>query len=308
MNQVASVPLNVDLLPFSQWLLLQGIAHRIVEEGGEQVILIENNQYAQPMAQNLQRYINEPEFQGEMRRQVSEQLRQLADKKKHPQAAQISYYPRASPKQAPVIFSLILISVVIAFMSDFGRGGPLLRALLILDPFKIAMDLSTVAGRWQGLIEMLALGELWRVVSPDVIHFNVMHITFNVLMLWVLGGQLEIQKGSVSFVALTVFVSIISNIAQLLEGGYLFGGLSGVVYGLVGYCWLWKFFQPKIFFPSVLMKFSLVWLLLGYTPITEWLGWGRMANAAHLYGLLAGLLWGGVTLFVNEVLLKKRST
>ena len=124
-------------------------------------------------------------------------------------------------------------------------------------------------------------------------------------MLWVLGGQLEIQKGSLSFLALIIFVSIVSNIAQLLETSYLFGGMSGVVYGLVGYCWLWRYFQPNIFFPDVLLKFSLVWLILGYTPLTEWLGLGKMANAAHLYGLIAGLIWGAITLLVNEKLVKK---
>jgi len=103
-----------------------------------------------------------------------------------------------------------------------------------------------------------------------------------------------------------VFVSIVSNVGQLLETTYLFGGMSGVVYGLVGYCWLWKRYEPAIFFPRPLLIFTLAWLAIGYTPLTEWLGWGRMANAAHFYGLIAGVLWAGVTLFVNEVLLKKR--
>jgi len=300
MIPIVKVTLDTDLSTFSNWLSLKGVSHRIVEEGGEQVILMETDHVAPSIQQALSRYLEDSDFRSELELQTK-QLIQLRDGNKYRfQSAQIAQYPRATPRQAPVIFVLMFVSVVFALLSDFGQGGPLLRNLLILDPFKLPMDLSTVSGRWDGLIEMLALGEVWRVVSPDFIHFNIMHISFNLLMLWVLGGQLEIQKGSLSFIALTIFVSIISNIAQLLDTSYLFGGMSGVVYGLVGYCWLWKFFQPKIFFPSALMKFCVVWLILGYTPLTEWLGWGRMANAAHLYGLLAGLLWGGVTLFVNE--------
>jgi GlpG protein len=43
--------------------------------------------------------------------------------------------------------------------------------------------------------------------------------------------------------------------------------------------------------PDALFRFALVWLIIGYTPLTEWVGLGRMANSAHLYGLLSGLVW-----------------
>jgi GlpG protein len=216
-----------------------------------------------------------------------------------------SLYLRTTPSQAPIIFILMIVSAIVAFISDFGSGGPFIRHFLILDPFTLNADLSSASGRWSGLLDTLAAGEFWRVISPDFIHFSAMHITFNLLMLWVLGGQLEVKKGSLSFLALVIFVSIVSNIAQLLDTSYLFGGMSGVVYGLVGYCWLWRYYQPAIFFPDALLKFCLFWLVLGYTPFTEWIGLGKMANAAHLYGLIAGLLWGAITLLVNERLVNK---
>jgi len=305
MKQVAKAPLGSDLSIFSQWLLSEGLQHRITEFEGMQVILMSNERHKAQVEQALERYLIEPEFQVWVKGQLSDNLKRT--KSGAPSSDEyLLNYIRATPRQAPVIFILIFVSAIFAFLSDFGQGGPFLRAMLILDPFKLSFDLSSISGRWNGLIELLAMGEMWRVLTPDFIHFNLMHITFNLLMLWVLGGQLEIQKGSISFIALVIFVSIISNIAQLLETSFLFGGMSGVVYGLVGYCWLWKYFQPTIFFPSALMKFSIGWLILGYTPITEWLGWGRMANAAHLYGLFAGVIWGAVTLFVNERLLRKK--
>jgi GlpG protein len=307
MKPLAIIPLDQDLSVFSQWLTVQGILHRVIERDGEQALFVDNTELSPQVEQCLKRYLSEGPFREELVVHIKQFKEQQAKRKRFLKPVNIGLYTRAKPHEAPVIFCLIGISILFAFLSDFGQGGPLLRHFLILDPFKLSIDLSTALGRWDALIEMLALGEVWRVISPDFIHFNAMHITFNLLMLWVLGGQLEIQKGSLSFIALTIFVSIISNIAQLLETSYLFGGLSGVVYGLVGYCWLWKIFEPRIFFPSVLMKFSVVWLLLGYTPLTEWLGWGRMANAAHLYGLLAGLLWGAVTLFVNDRLGKSAS-
>ncbi len=303
MSAFPIIPLDLDLSDFSQWLRLKGVAHRIVEDQGGQRLLLEDARYEPQVLQVLQLYLAEPQYRSDL----AEQLRQLQYQQgpafQKPRGIEI--YTRAKPSQAPVIFSLILISIVFAFFSDFGKGGELLRSFLIVDPFATGLDMSSVQGRWNAMLDTLISGQVWRLISPDFIHFSVMHITFNLLMLWVLGGQLEMQKGSVSFIALVVFVSIISNIAQLLETSYFFGGLSGVVYGLVGYCWLWKIFDKRIFFPSVLMKFSLAWLLLGYTPVTEWLGWGKMANAAHLYGLLSGLVWAAITLYVNERVLKK---
>lgn len=305
MTRITEVSLDLDLSRFSQWLSSQGVQHRIVEEQGSQVLYIHNAALQEQVKLALERYIKDPSVHEELNHWVDRHADKFHQIKSRSMVG--SLYFRATPFQAPVIFCLIAVSLFVALMSDFGQSGPFIRSLLILDPFALNADLSSAEGRWLGLIDTLVSGELWRVISPDFIHFNVMHITFNSLMLWVLGGQLESEKGSLSFLALVFFVSIVSNVAQLLETSYLFGGMSGVVYGLVGYCWLWRYFQPSIFFPDALLKFSLVWLLLGYTPLTEWLGLGKMANAAHLYGLIAGLLWGAITLLVNEKLLKKRT-
>lgn len=304
MTRVGDISIEIDLSSFSRWLNSQGVQHRIVEELGQQVLYVQNEALKDQVLLALDRYMVEPE----VHKKLDEWVDVNSDKFKaiNTRTNFQSLYLRASPAQAPIIFLLITISLLVAFISDFGHGGPFIRNFLILDPLTLSSDLSSAEGRWNGLLITLAAGEVWRVISPDFIHFNVMHITFNSLMLWVLGGQLEIKKGSISFLALVIFVSIVSNVAQLLETNYLFGGMSGVVYGLVGYCWLWRYFQPAIFFPDALLKFSLFWLILGYTPLTEWLGLGKMANAAHLYGLIAGLLWGAITLLVNEKVVKKK--
>ena len=155
--------------------------------------------------------------------------------------------------------------------------------------------METLTDRFVGLSRMLETGQVWRLFSPDFLHFSLLHIVFNMLMLWTLGGQLEARKGSVSFLSMALFVSLTSNIAQLADTGYFFGGMSGVVYGLIGYCWVWRRVSPDIFMPDALFRFSVVWLMIGYTPLTEWAGLGRMANSAHLYGLISGLLWGWLT-------------
>lgn len=301
MIEVARVSSDFNLTVFNYWLHSEGVAHQFIEELNEQVLFIENEAFRKFSNDHLQLYLTDKKFR---------LLVQNTPKNYGNQPLYEALYPRAMPGEAPLVYGFIFLSAIFAVLTDFGHGGPILRSFLILDPISLrgedfAVDLNTLYGRIQGLWFTLQHGEVWRLFSPGFIHFSVMHITFNVLMLWLLGGQLEIQKGSVAFLLLAMFVLAISNVAQLFETSYLFGGLSGVVYGLVGYCWLWKHYEPEIFFPDILMKFSLAWLVLGYTPLTEWLGWGRMANAAHLYGLISGLVWGGLMVALRVIKRKK---
>jgi rhomboid protease GlpG len=287
MKQVADAPIQLDLSQLSQWLKLKGVPHRISEADDRQIILMDSTQLQEQIQQVLQRYIEEPEF----RSSIAEQLERV-----EPVTARVvTAYLRATPQQAPLIYLSIVLSLAVAYLTSLGEGGGILRALLIVDPFQLDFRMETVSDRFHGLSEMLARGQVWRLFSPDFLHFSLLHIVFNMLMLWSLGGQLEVKKGSVAFLSMALFVSLASNIAQLADTGYFFGGMSGVVYGLIGYCWVWRRVSPDIFMPDVLFRFSIVWLLIGYTPLTEWAGLGRMANSAHLYGLISGLVWGWLT-------------
>ncbi|MCR9206216.1 MAG: rhomboid family intramembrane serine protease, partial [Halobacteriovoraceae bacterium] len=81
-------------------------------------------------------------------------------------------------------------------------------------------------------------GEVWRVITPIFLHFSFLHILFNGMWIKDLGSLLENQKGPLQFL-LFVFVSgAISNTLQYIAMGPSFGGLSGVVYALLGYLWV----------------------------------------------------------------------
>lgn len=76
-------------------------------------------------------------------------------------------------------------------------------------------------------------------------------------------------------------------------GSYLFGGLSGVIYGLLGYCMIIEFESRDYRYglePAIYM-FMLVWLVLGFIGILDIFGFGNVANFAHLGGLIAGIIF-----------------
>ncbi|MFQ2732847.1 rhomboid family intramembrane serine protease GlpG [Aeromonas caviae] len=132
--------------------------------------------------------------------------------------------------------------------------------------------------------------QAWRYVTPAFIHFSVLHLVFNLLWWWYLGGQIEQRLGSGKLFILLIVGAALPNIAEFFASGPRFGGLSGVVYALLGYSWLRTRLQPDcgLAMPSALMGFMLVWLVLGFLDM---LG-TPTANMAHLAGLLVGLAQG----------------
>ena len=216
MIKVASAPLDMDLGRFSAWLLSQGVYHRIVEEAGEQWVLMREDADHDAVREVFTRYLSEPAFQQQLDAQPMGPWRL--------RNSLVSVMPRASWREAPVMYLVLAFALLVGLLTGFGDGGPLLRALLIIDPFQVDHALRSTDQRLSGLMLMLQEGQLWRLVSPDFLHFSIPHFIFNALMIWYLGGQLEARKGSIYWVVFFIAVSLTANIAQLFDAGALFGG------------------------------------------------------------------------------------
>ncbi|KLU17272.1 MULTISPECIES: rhomboid family intramembrane serine protease GlpG [Xenorhabdus] len=132
--------------------------------------------------------------------------------------------------------------------------------------------------------------ELWRWISPALLHFSRTHLLFNLALWWYFGSQVEQKIGGSKLFEITIVSAIFSNWAQSLFSGSNFGGLSGVVYALIGYVWLTGEISPKrgISAPRGLIAVSVIWLLVGYFDLFSL----NIANAAHVAGLIIGLLMG----------------
>ncbi|TEW52247.1 rhomboid family intramembrane serine protease GlpG [Psychromonas algicola] len=132
----------------------------------------------------------------------------------------------------------------------------------------------------------------WRFITPAFLHFSVLHIAFNLLWWWQLGGLIESEQGKQRLILLFLFSAVASNLAQFFLVGPYFGGLSGVVYALVGYCWLYGRLNKnnRIQLPNNMFLFLLAWLVLGFVDVLP----ANIANYAHLVGLLAGLLFASI--------------
>ena len=70
--------------------------------------------------------------------------------------------------------------------------------------------------------------------------------------------------------------------------------MSGVVYGLLGFCLLESRINPvsSLRLPAALLWFMLGWLFLCMIGLVEAVGFGAIANSAHVGGLFSGVVLG----------------
>ena len=195
---------------------------------------------------------------------------------------------------------IILISILIAFLSNYGS------IIAIIEPFTfIKIDLGSYQNGYVSFNSLettyIQNNEWWRLITPMFIHFSLTHLVFNCLWIYVLGTKIEQIDGHITFINLVIFSSIISNLAQHFFGeSALFGGLSGVIYGLLGYCMIIEIDtkQERYDLPPALYLFMLIWLILGFLGILNLFGFGNVANYAHLGGLISGIIFAMITRYV----------
>lgn len=193
--------------------------------------------------------------------------------------------------QYPVLtWILIGVCVLISLASDQGENRAIIENFLI----------SKYIGQGGWFLPEVKAGQYWRLITPIFIHFGILHIVFNSLWLWELGGAIERTNASWKLGALVLGLGLGSNLGQYIYAGPLFGGMSGVVYGLLGYVWTQGRFNPhaQLILNQKVMIMMLVWFALCWTGIL-----GPIANMAHTAGLLMGLVWGWL-----EAKVKTRNT
>lgn len=191
-------------------------------------------------------------------------------------------------KQLPVTVAMVAVSLVIFAL--IGVFGDLLIVALTIVPIGIVGgELS-----YGSLADTLASGQVWRLLSPAFLHFGWMHLIFNLMWVWYFGRQVEALQGGRTLLLLVVLAGVLANLAQYATGTVLFGGMSGVVYALLGHVWLMSRRVPGsgFFVPQMLVVFMLGWMIFTMTDMAGVVGFGNVANEAHLGGLLVGLVTG----------------
>ena len=185
----------------------------------------------------------------------------------------------------PITAILIAVCVYVFIYSKLGDDIQRVQKLLFSE-HRAAHDLGQ---RLLGSSEIRS-GEAWRLLTPMFLHFSIIHILFNMLWLRDLGGMIETLESGRRLAALVLVGAAISNWAEYVVAGHsLFGGMSGVVYALLGYVWMKGRFDPGsgLYLHPQTVIMMLIWLVVCFTGML-----GPIANYAHLAGLVVGTVWG----------------
>lgn len=275
----------------SDHLLAAGIENEVASssEGGFVVWVVEDREL-QRAAALLQAFQADPDAEAyrqseaEADRRRAADLQEAARRKRRRIDPRKLWYRRELGSTPWVSTALGALALAVAGVSHLGQSHEALQ------PFAItAYKVTGNTVRYLTSLPEVSSGEIWRLFTPALIHFGPWHLLFNLLWLADLGWKVERRRGSLYFAAFALAVVIPSNLAQYLASGPSFGGLSGLVFGLVGYVWCRNRCAGREEYPfaTQTLVLTLVWFAVCA------LGWvGPIANWCHGVGLAIGAAWG----------------
>lgn len=181
-------------------------------------------------------------------------------------------------------YALILICCFFYGLS-FSNLGPSLYETLFIGSVESAP------------FEQILRGQLWRLLTPVLLHMSFLHILFNMMWFKDLGYLIEYNFGKNFLLVFIAITGLVSNLCQYLVNGPQFGGMSGVLYAMLGFIWVYKTLHED--FEYAIPRFDLSMMIGWYfLCLTGWLG--PIANTAHGSGLVIGMLAASALKFKVE--------
>ena len=290
MRQIGTLGNLKQAKRFADYLLTLGITTQVDPSGEGAVIWVRDEDHLPQAQKEFGRFRKAPDDAKYRVGREAERIRSEADAyAKRFQKNQIDVRRRwgtgMASRRGPLTLALIGISIAVTLMSNFGKvESPVTLACII------SKQVFPADAPWDVRLPEIRQGQVWRLVTPIFLHFSTLHIIFNMLWLLDLGNQIESRRGAVRLAAIVAAIAIISNLAQYFTSGYpLFGGMSGVVFGLFGYIWMRARYSPGSGFVLTqnTVFWMIGWLIFCFTGFA-----GPIANAAHAVGLAVGIAIG----------------
>lgn len=322
MRQIGTLPTEHQASVLTDWLLAEGIETKYERELAGFEIWVKDEDQLERAKRELEAYIANPQ-----ERRYQEAAQRAAEVRRSRQERQRSYERNLQQpatqrgSRGSLTLALIIACVVVAILTNFGQSptGPsaAMKALTFnAVPAELGAKLAAEhrfnPEAWALRFASIRRGELWRMVTPIFLHFDVLHLVFNLIWLYQLGLMIERRYGSLLLGALCLVIAIVSNFMQVAVperfGGALpnpqdpnlmiyLGGMSGVVYGLFGYIWVKILVDPECGFslPTSTIAIMVGWMffcMVFDSTMVEGAGEGMrssVANWAHGGGLVAGM-------------------
>jgi rhomboid protease GluP len=138
-------------------------------------------------------------------------------------------------------------------------------------------------------------GEWWRLLTCVFLHIGIIHIAFNMWCLWGLGRMAESVYGHGTFAGVYLITGVAASVTSLAwNPAGTSAGASGAIFGIAGALiasfYLGEFSMPRVAVSGLLRN---VLMFAGYNLLFGAMS-GRTDNAAHVGGLVSGLILGAL--------------
>jgi GlpG protein len=297
MRFIGNLPDERAAVTFSNVLLALGIDHQMELESGAWAVWIHSEDDCNRASTHLGEFIRNPGSRElEAKAREGAVRRRLADEdvagSRFVDGREVLH--RALPDGVGALTAVLTgICLAIAFAAWVGYKDRVVQALLITE-----FSFKGANLRWDSTLpEIFKQGEFWRLITPALVHFRVDHLMINLLCLIDLGSAIEARQGTGRVGLLFLTIGVGSNLVQTYLEGPAFCGISGVLYGFLGYIWMKGKFDPEsgLALHPYTVVLMLVFFFLGLGGFFSAVFGISMANGAHAGGLIMGVVWGLLT-------------
>jgi GlpG protein len=300
MRKIAHLPNAAQAKTFGDFLFVHKIQNTVeAEDDGTWAIWVHDDEQLTEAGQWLSEFLRDPanpRFHGVTIQAKFQKVRQKREEifSRTKQIDMRTHFHLQQTQMGRLTLILIIISVGVAIFSRLGTSQAILQPLFISQ-----YQLTGPYVQWRGDLPEVMNGQVWRLITPIFIHFGFIHLVFNMLWLRDLGTMIENHQSSWVLGALVLVTAVLSNVGQYLVSGPMFGGMSGVVYGLLGYIWIRGKYDPGsgLFLHRTIVIWMILWFVICLTGLI-----GNVANVAHGVGLIVGITWGFTSAFSRKVL------
>lgn len=188
-----------------------------------------------------------------------------------PQPARVAL-PRSAPYVTYAIIGITVLFYILQLLSTFSLGTD----VLVLYGARIN--------------EAILAGELWRLLTPAVLHGSLPHIAFNMYALLSFGSGLERHFGHGRFLLLYLLGAFAGNVASFLFSPGYSVGASTAIFGLLGAEAVFLIQNRKVFpghfrsaIGNIIFIAAINLFVIGSLPGID--NWG------HIGGLIGGLMF-----------------
>lgn len=281
-HRALSISIDENIGELSRTLWAMKIDHQISEEAGQQVLYVFDAaavEQVQALYQQFQQGLLKP----------------LQPAAKQPRRR---IHWQVVLTVVPVTLMTILLSIAGTVIVSLDPSQGWMHWFTFQDYFYQGRQLYFMPAQdsWQTL-------EFWRLLTPTFLHFGLLHIVFNVVWMWFFGHRIELIQGRYQLLAVVLITALAANVAQfIMSPNTIFGGLSGVDSGLVGYVWVWSLLRKGEDFavPKSLIYMMLVYLVVAASGIVTFFSGTSVANAAHFGGLFAGMAVAAISVVIGR--------